>query len=99
MPYSSDTITLERIGDIVIASGNVKFNNTVQLNYSKCSETIPIGYRPKKTMGNSNIQCNANGSSASFLIQPNGDIVGLGNPNSAYSTCSGMWITDDDFVA
>ncbi|WP_262363651.1 hypothetical protein [Bifidobacterium longum] len=48
VPYSNDSISLTRVGDICFAGGNVKFNQRGENNYIQARETIPVGYRPAK---------------------------------------------------
>ena len=95
-PYTNNHIQFDRIGNVVICHGNVKFNSTGQCNYSKADETLPIGYRP--------IEANVPavfsiGGNFALLFEPSGKVSMLGNPNSAYACCTGSWYTNNDFPA
>ena len=46
VPYLGEVITLTRVGNMVLANGNMKFTQSGQQNYSTANETIPVGYRP-----------------------------------------------------
>lgn len=90
-PFTNSKIRLERVGNIVLANGNVKFTQGGQQDYSTANETIPAGYRP--TNANTPIVCgNVN---FSLLADAQGKITMLGDPASAYATVHGMWITSD----
>ena len=91
VPYSDSSIRITRIGSLVLVNGNVKFTQAAQLNYSSVSESIPYGYRPTEV--NTPIQCGT--IDCAFLVDQNGAIVGLGNPNSAYTPMQGAWVTTD----
>lgn len=93
LPWTSDTVLLSREWDTVIVSGNAKFNGSTQENYTTAKETIPVGWRPYGpagpdapygVVGAMNVNwCN--------IIQQDGKIVMLGNPNAAYSGVTGGW--------
>lgn len=90
-PFTNSKIRLERVGNIVLANGNVKFTQGGQQDYSTANETIPAGYRP--TNANTPIICgNIN---FSLLADAQGKITMLGDPASAYTPMHGMWITSD----
>lgn len=91
VPYSDSSIRITRIGSLVLVNGNVKFTQAAQLNYSSVSESIPYGYRPTEV--NTPIQCGT--IDCAFLVDQNGAVVGLGNPNSAYTPMQGAWVTTD----
>lgn len=97
VPYSSDSILLTRIGDICFMGGNVKFNNSGQNNYTKAQEKLPEGYRP--VIGNTPVA--VFGGETTFICygEANGTVTMLGNPNSAYAGCTGVWRTDDPMPA
>ena len=97
VPYSSDSILLTRIGDICFMGGNVKFNSSRQNNYTKAQEKIPEGYRP--VSGNTPVA--VFGGETTFICygEANGTVTMLGNPNSAYAGCTGVWRTADPMPA
>lgn len=98
VPYSSNSITLTRVGDICFAGGNVKFNQSGENNYMQAQETIPEGYRPAEK---SNTPIAVFGGNATFILygEHTGRVVMLGNPNSAYAGCTGVWRTADPMPA
>ena len=93
VPYSSDSILLTRIGDICFMGGNVKFNSSGQNNYTKAQEKLPEGYRPVSV----NTPVAVFGGETTFICygEANGTVTMLGNPNSAYAGCTGVWRTAD----
>ena len=97
VPYSSDSILLTRIGDICFMGGNVKFNSSGQNNYTKAQEKLPEGYRPVI----SNTPVAVFGGETTFICygEANGTVTMLGNPNSAYAGCTGVWRTADPMPA
>lgn len=97
VPYSSDSILLTRIGDICFMGGNVKFNSSGQNNYTKAQEKIPEGYRPVSI----NTPVAVFGGETTFICygEANGTVTMLGNPNSAYAGCTGVWRTADPMPA
>ena len=97
VPYSSDSILLTRIGDICFMGGNVKFNNSGQNNYTKAQEKLPEGYRP--VIANTPVA--VFGGETTFICygDANGTVTMLGNPNSAYTGCTGVWRTTDPMPA
>lgn len=97
VPYSSDSILLTRIGDICFMGGNVKFNSSGQNNYTKAKEKIPEGYRPVTV----NTPVAVFGGETTFICygEANGTVTMLGNPNSAYAGCTGVWRTADPMPA
>lgn len=98
VPYSSNSITLTRVGDICFAGGNVKFNQSGENNYTQARETIPVGYRPAET---SNVPIAVFGGNTTFILygEHTGRVTMLGNPNSAYAGCTGVWRTADPMPA
>lgn len=98
VPYSSNSITLTRVGDICFAGGNVKFNQSGENNYAQAQETIPEGYRPAEK---SNTPIAVFGGNATFILygEHTGRVTMLGNPNSAYAGCTGVWRTGDPMPA
>lgn len=98
VPYSSNSITLTRVGDICFAGGNVKFNQSGENNYTQARETIPVGYRPAEK---SNTPIAVFGSNTTFILygEHTGLVTMLGNPNSAYAGCTGVWRTADPMPA
>lgn len=98
VPYSNNSISLTRVGDICFAGGNVKFNQSGENNYTQARETIPVGYRPAET---SNIPIAVFGGNTTFILygEHTGRVVMLGNPNSAYAGCTGVWRTADPMPA
>ena len=98
VPYSNDSISLTRVGDICFAGGNVKFNQRGENNYTQARETIPVGYRPAET---SNVPIAVFGGNTTFILygEHTGRVVMLGNPNSAYAGCTGVWRTADPMPA
>lgn len=97
VPYSSNSVLLTRIGDICFMGGNVKFNNSGQNNYTKAQEKIPEGYRPVSV----NTPVAVFGGETTFICygEANGTVTMLGNPNSAYAGCTGVWRTTDPMPA
>lgn len=97
VPYSSDSILLTRIGDICFMGGNVKFNSSGQNNYTKAQEKLPEGYRPVIV----NTPVAVFGGETTFICygETNGTVTMLGNPNSAYAGCTGVWRTADPMPA
>lgn len=96
VPYSDSKIQFDRIGNIVICHGNVKFYESKQCNYSTADETLPKGFRP--TEANVPVVFSMGGNFALIFDQA-GKCLMLGNPNSAYACCTGSWYTKDDFPA
>lgn len=98
VPYSNDSISLTRVGDICFAGGNVKFNQSGENNYTQARETIPVGYRPAET---TNIPIAVFGGNTTFILygEHTGRVIMLGNPNSAYAGCTGVWRTADPMPA
>lgn len=98
VPYSSNSITLTRVGDICFAGGNVKFNQSGENNYTQAQETIPEGYRPAEK---SNTPIAVFGGNTTFILygEHTGRVIMLGNPNSAYAGCTGVWRTADPMPA
>ena len=98
VPYSNNSISLTRVGDICFAGGNVKFNQSGENNYTQALETIPVGYRPAET---SNVPIAVFGGNTTFILygEHTGRVVMLGNPNNAYAGCTGVWRTADPMPA
>ena len=88
---------LTRIGDICFMGGNVKFNSSGQNNYTKAQEKLPEGYRP--VIANTPVA--VFGGEPTFICygEANGTVTMLGNPNSAYAGCTGVWRTADPMPA
>ena len=98
VPYSSDNVLLARMGSLCIMTGNVKFNQSGENNYSKATETLPAGYRP--TQVNTMIgRFTYDGGQFNLLSQPSGEVTMLGNPGSAYACTSAAWFTNDPMPA
>lgn len=97
VPYSRDSVLLTRIGGICFMGGNVKFNNSGQNNYTTAQEKIPEGYRPVSV----NTPVAVFGGETTFICygEANGTVTMLGNPNSAYAGCTGVWRTADPMPA
>ena len=97
VPYSSNSVLLTRIGDICFMGGNVKFNSSGQNNYTKAQEKLPEGYRPVSV----NTPVAVFGGETTFICysEANGTVTMLGNPNSAYAGCTGVWRTADPMPA
>ena len=97
VPYSSDSVLLTRIGDICFMGGNVKFNSSGQNNYTTAQEKLPEGYRPVIV----NTPVAVFGGETTFICygEANGTVTMLGNPNSAYAGCTGVWRTADPMPA
>jgi hypothetical protein len=97
VPYSSNSVLLTRIGDICFMGGNVKFNSSGQNNYTKAQEKLPEGYRPVSV----NTPVAVFGGETTFICygEANGTVTMLGNPNSAYAGCTGVWRTTDPMPA
>ena len=98
VPYSNNSISLTRVGDICFAGGNMKFNQSGENNYTQARETIPVGYRPAET---SNVPIAVFGGNTTFILygEHTGRVVMLGNPNNAYAGCTGVWRTADPMPA
>ena len=88
---------LTRIGDICFMGGNVKFNSSGQNNYTKAQKKLPEGYRPVTV----NTPVAVFGGETTFICygEANGTVTMLGNPNSAYTGCTGIWRTADPMPA
>lgn len=88
---------LTRIGDICFMGGNVKFNSSGQNNYTKAQEKLPEGYRPVSV----NTPVAVFGGETTFICygEAHGTVTMLGNPNSAYAGCTGVWRTADPMPA
>lgn len=88
---------LTRIGDICFMGGNVKFNSSGQNNYTKAQEKLPEGYRPVIV----NTPVAVFGGETTFICygEANGTVTMLGNPNSVYAGCTGVWRTADPMPA
>lgn len=97
VPYSRDRILLTRIGDICFMGGNVKFDSSGQNNYTKAQEKLPEGYRPVIV----STPVAVFGGETTFICygEANGTVTMLGNPNSAYAGCTGVWRTADPMPA
>ncbi len=97
VPYSNNSISLTRVGDICFAGGNVKFNQSGENNYTKAQEKLPEGYRPVIV----NTPVAVFGGETTFICygEANGTVTMLGNPNSAYAGCTGVWRTADPMPA
>ena len=87
-PYTNDSLTLCRVGRIVMINGNVKFTGSGQQNYSTANETIPEAFRPLADQ--SIISFPSCGFS--LLVMRDGKVQMLGDPKSAYSTAHGCWM-------
>ena len=98
VPYSNNSISLTRVGDICFAGGNVKFNQNGENNYTQRGRPYPVGYRPAET---SNVPIAVFGGNTTFILygEHTGRVVMLGNPNSAYAGCTGVWRTADPMPA
>ena len=97
VPYSRDSVLLTRIGNICFMGGNVKFDQSGENNYTKAQEKIPEGYRPVSV----NTPVAVFGGNTTFICygEANGTVTMLGNPNSAYAGCTGVWRTADPVPA
>ena len=78
--------------------GNVKFAKSGENNYVQAQEIIPVGYRPAEK---SNTPIAVFGGNTTFILygEANGTVTMLGNPNSAYAGCTGVWRTADPMPA
>ena len=74
-----------------MANGNVKFDYSGQNNYASVANAIPDGFRPAHD------QCVIQYESCGFslLVNPQGRVQALGDPQSAYATASGCWPAGD----
>lgn len=97
VPYSRDSVLLTRIGNICFMGGNVKFDQSGENNYTTAQEKIPEGYRPVSV----NTPVAVFGGETTFICygEANGTVTMLGNPNSAYAGCTGVWRTADPMPA
>ncbi|MCB4866248.1 hypothetical protein KZP21_04960 [Bifidobacterium pseudocatenulatum] len=86
------------MGSICFMGGNVKFNHSGENNYAQASETIPVGYRPAER---TNTPIAVFGGNTTFILygEHTGRVTMLGNPNSAYAGCTGVWRTADPMPA
>lgn len=92
-PYTKDTWWLSREWDTVIVSGSVKYDSSGQQNHAIAKETVPAGWRPygnNPTVISYGVVGAVNANWCNF-VRPNGEIIMLGNPNSAYSGVTGGW--------
>ena len=87
-PYTSNSLTLCRVGRIVTINGNVKFSGSGVQNYTTALETIPEAFRPLADQ--SIIAFPSCGFS--LLVMRDGTVQMLGDPRSAYSTAHGCWM-------
>ena len=74
-----------------MANGNVKFDSSGQNDYATVANAIPAGFRPAHD------QCNIQFAPCglSLLVNPQGRVQALGDPQSAYATASGCWPAGD----
>lgn len=74
------------------------FSQAGENNHTQARETIPVGYRPADT---SNVPIAVSGGNTTFILygEANGTVTMLGNPNSAYAGCTGVWRTSDPMPA
>ena len=91
-PYSNDLIRLCRVGDMVCATGMVKFTASGEVNDAKHNEVVPSGYRP--AFDNASIVSGAR-STLCFFVKKSGAVYGRGNSNAAYTNLTGCWPTVD----
>ena len=86
------------MGDICFAGGNVKFNQSGENNYTQARETIPEGDRPAEK---SSTPIAVFGGNTTLILygEHTGRVTMLGNPNSAYAGCTGVWRTADPMPA
>lgn len=96
VPYSDSKIQLIRVWQFVFLTGAVKFNASGQLNHTKCSETIPLGYRP--TVNDTIVNFCGN-AWPSMFINADGSVRMLGNPLNQYAACSAAWFTTNPWPA
>ena len=94
-PFTTSKITLARSGSVVTLSGNVKFDQSGVCNYMHVSESIPLGFRP--TTVNQSAVFAMPTERMALLVNPDGSVTALGNPDSAYACCSGCWVTADEW--
>lgn len=92
-PYTSDKWWVSREWDTVIVSGSLKYTRSNQENHTTANETVPVGWRPygdSSTSIMNGVVSAANVNWCNF-VRPDGTIIMLGNPNSAYSGVTGGW--------
>lgn len=98
VPHSKDSISLRRMGRLVIMTGNVKFDRSGDFKYAKAGETLPAGYRPLDV--NTKIATfTYTAGQFTLLSNPSGEVTLLGNPGSAYAATNAAWFTDDPMPA
>ena len=59
------------------------------------AESIPLGFRPM-TANQSAVFAMPTERMA-LLVNQDGLVTALGNPNNAYACCSGCWVTADEW--
>ncbi|RSX53034.1 hypothetical protein [Bifidobacterium samirii] len=91
-PYGETSIRLYRVGNMVCATGLVKFMASGEINDSKHNEIVPAGYRP--AVDDATIVSGAR-STLCFSVKKNGTVYGRGNSNGAYTSLTGSWGTLD----
>ena len=92
-PWTSDKWWLSREWDTVIVSGSMKYTGSGQQNHVTANETVPAGWRPygdNHTAYDYGVVSAVNANWCNF-VRPDGKIIMLGNPNSAYSGVTGGW--------
>lgn len=98
VPHSKDSISLRRMGRLVIMTGNVKFDRSGDFKYAKAGETLPAGYQPLDV--NTKIATfTYTAGQFTLLSNPSGEVTLLGNPGSAYAATNAAWFTDDPMPA
>ena len=97
VPSSDNKISFCRVNNLVFVNGNVKFNTTYDCRYTTAKETLPSGWRPIKV--NTPVQFEGGCIGFSLLFSNSEKVVMFGNPNSAYATAHGAWVTADAMPA
>lgn len=92
-PYATDNWWLSRDWDTVIVSGSMKYTSSNQENHIVARETIPVGWRPYGLVATNVAYGVVSATNANWcnFVRPDGKIIMLGNPNSAYSGVIGGW--------
>ncbi len=97
MPYSNDGILLTRVGDICFMGGNVKFAKSGENHYVQ-AQNHPWDIVLRKSRRS---PIAVFGGNTTFILygEHTGSVTMLGNPNSAYAGCTGVWRTADPMPA
>lgn len=93
IPYSSDLVTVSRVGNLCILQGAVKYTSAGEVNDVKASETLPHGYRP--SVDGATIFLSGGRATLAAFGHTDGTLTCRGNPNNAFTNVLGVWHTAD----